>query len=362
MSNSVALLHVSDLHFGEVVDKSGEPLRDADVYNWWASHRLFDGFLGHHYPAISDLEELHELVAGVEGKAFVIVTGDLTRVGSQVEFDTAVDYLSSKIALGGGDDVGLELGSAWHRHAIPGNHDHWPGRRCTAVAGIGCIRGPNPGALAGTLGVYPRPCSVIQIGTSTRLRLFAIDSDDEVDPMSHRRVLARGHFPTQLQHAMRHFSAPKSRGELRGLLMHHSYAHRGYPLGITQHSRRMLESVIAAGAIDLVFTGHKHGTATATHTTAGRAWIELRCGTTTVLSQYPKKLAWLWPRIQQQLGLRKLAENTALVTRLTEVSSGQVRLEAQEWRRKPLKSPAPNGRLETPFEQSGGSFDRVLAV
>ena len=61
-------------------------------------------------------------------RVYTLVTGDLTVRGSRGEFDAAQQYLDGgRYQVREGEFSGLSLGG--RRTLIPGNHDHWGGRR-----------------------------------------------------------------------------------------------------------------------------------------------------------------------------------------------------------------------------------------
>jgi hypothetical protein len=65
------------------------------------------------------------------------VTGDLTAIGKEEEFEMANEFLGATYQPARGGEVGLNVRN-WQQCAIPDNHDHWPGHATIVGA-------PTPG-------------------------------------------------------------------------------------------------------------------------------------------------------------------------------------------------------------------------
>jgi Calcineurin-like phosphoesterase len=125
----LTILHVSDLHIGEVDPASGDALVSPLAARLFSNLTWFDGVLGHHSRGLDDLHRFLIDMRKRDDHPVLVVSGDLTRVGGAIEFDNAADYLSVGLDKSPplGNYVGLGFQS-WRASSIPGNHDHWPGK------------------------------------------------------------------------------------------------------------------------------------------------------------------------------------------------------------------------------------------
>jgi hypothetical protein len=198
MANNLllTLLHISDLHIGDIDPTSGDNVLNAAALAWWQAHRAFDGYLGHTSRALSQLQDLY--LDLVERKPFhVVVTGDLTTTGSAAQYSTVIAYLERHLFdPSTKTSIGLRLGKTGYT-AIPGNHDHWPGAPCTLVRPFTCMLGGPTAAFGATFPVRPIGYVPIDLGKGRTLALYGIDSDDGVQPDSFSRFSARGSFAAQ---------------------------------------------------------------------------------------------------------------------------------------------------------------------
>ncbi|HTV20305.1 MAG TPA: metallophosphoesterase [Polyangiaceae bacterium] len=327
---ALKLLHVSDLHFGEPFGTRGEPLLDATVRDWWVSFPAFDGFLGHTYAALADLEELHAVL----DRPAVVSTGDLTRVGSAGEARQADDYFSGSSFAG--SNIGLRLGPRWVERAIPGNHDHWPGVQPNHPRDMFCMRGApaqgGPLSLLQQSGGYPRTAT-FPLDDGSDLVLCALNTDEDVGHSSLSRVFARGHFVRQCHRAALLLGQrPQSeRREVRGLLIHHSPLVRGYPLAIGPASMLALGALLDDANVQFVLTGHAHRWQVERHNASiwPRDILELRCGSTTSRDVFPDNRLW---RGVSTVTRRRLHRNVAMCHEF-EAYAGGVWLETTVYRR-----------------------------
>ena len=293
----MTLLHVSDLHFGELDPDSGDHPLDAQTLAYWKLNRGFDGYLGHTWRALCALSDLYfELQDGLghEERLHVVVSGDLTTTGRGSQIATALQFLTGTLKHGGSTKIGFGL-SLDDCTIVPGNHDHWPGRRFMMGA-------PTPDFGPAFHVPYPKSGVRIPLGGMCSLVLAQIDSDDEVGHWSKDRLLARGSFVQQclVLEAQLGSSLPN---ELRVLVVHHSTIDRGDPsskLKVDAVSLQALQRLVASSGIKVVLTGHwhfydfLHSSLYAIH--------EARCGTTTVRDYFNG---------------RRLYPNGALVHRLS---------------------------------------------
>jgi 3',5'-cyclic AMP phosphodiesterase CpdA len=302
----LTILQISDLHIGAIDPATGDALISTAAAQLFANFTWFDGVLGHHARALQDLKKFRSDLVDAGEDPLVIVSGDITRVGDGVEFDTANDFLSSQIDLNPphGNYVGLHC-SKWLDTAIPGNHDHWPGR--PVVRG-----GPHP-----TFATYFPPNKLPYVWSRTLangrvLQLIGVNTDADVNPNGHnKRLRAVGSFQSQLARAAPILGAKKSE-DIRVLLMHHSWHKRGPLLSIDRGTRGALNQFFPTHGIQIVLTGHTHKPLHRRFVITAGDILECRCGTTTQHDQIP----YLWRTLFGTFPRRWWSENTLLVHRL----------------------------------------------
>jgi len=263
------IIHISDLH----LSNAGES--DTRVRKLLARRLGIDGLLGHSHVSLCYLDDFLYAKVQEESDICLVVTGDLTATGHEEEFEIANKFLSAEYC-----GVGLNVGD-WIQRAVPGNHDHWPGRPII-------IGRPTPG-LEKYFPDLPYAGPVIQLGNGRQLRFLRIDSDDGVNPYLQERWFAIGSFERQLE-ALSEMLEPLGRNdnEIRVLCLHHSATYRGIHLEANSKSRAALYKFLLRNHIAVVLTGHIHRppwvrTFPATQPMApGRTVvIEAKCGTTT---------------------------------------------------------------------------------
>ena len=114
------MVHISDLHFYHVLEGRNIQQGNAQLPMFISLSTVFDGWLGHHYKALSALDNFWH--REFDGNTLLIVTGDLTANGHVDQFSMANQYLAQR-------SVGRLLGLGrkdWSRLSVPGNHDQWP--------------------------------------------------------------------------------------------------------------------------------------------------------------------------------------------------------------------------------------------
>jgi hypothetical protein len=279
------LVQISDLHIGRI-DAQGDPLiPDAVIKDWWRYSQLFQGLLGHTYRAMAQLEEFY-LDRVAEGLTRLVITGDLTTCGADIEFETARAFLTGGAVLSRERTVGLRAEGAFEL-AIPGNHDHWPGAPT--------LVGDPSNSLWDLFPQRPMTPCIIDLTEQHRLVVLGINTDEDVHPTGPSRVYARGRFASQLDALDRQIEAHERRkGDILVLAMHHSRMHGLFKLGLTASTRKRLSETLESAQIAVILSGHTHEPAIRIERIAGRSssWelLEARCGTTTQLDD-PKVLA-----------------------------------------------------------------------
>jgi len=313
------LLHISDLHFGDRFDGRGSEQLSAKLPPLLSRFSHFDGLLGHHYKALTALHDFCRVFWEQKPEYMLVVTGDLTANGSELQFDLAHGFLGSECPESA---FNLGLGyDNWMNTSIPGNHDQWPGSN--RVLGR-----PTAGLAKYFQTSFPVVGPRFELRRGLSLRFLFVDSDADVGPFGYNRFFARGDFVSQLS-KLRDLLPPPEAGEVRILVIHHSLMptppegdaadptrQNMFPpaLAITNQSRNVVNRFVIEFDIRVILCGHHHvprlshlemsdGTETA-------LVLEARCGTTTQRDKYPYEL-----KIDEN---RKLAPNTLMLHRILE--------------------------------------------
>ena len=301
-------VHVSDLHFGELDAQTGNATLDASTEDWIQQQPWFDGYLGHSGAALRHLQLFFDRIQQDED-AQLIVTGDLTTVGGAVEFDLARRYLEAKNTFFPPLKLGLGV-TTYAQRSIPGNHDHWPGRRATGPLDL--VMFGRPSKPSG----YPGGCpdlTTLQLAGGGRIVFIRVDSDADVHPKGSHRLFARASFRSQLKAARRLLPAPPDPREVRVLLVHHSPSCGTFHLGMSRSMRTALEDFLAQTDTRVVLSGHVHEAQADPRLPVAGRYLEARCGTTTQLDVIPP--GW-------KVRTAPPPSNTLLVHRLTERTPG----------------------------------------
>jgi 3',5'-cyclic AMP phosphodiesterase CpdA len=308
------IFHVSDLHVGEIDADGVTGPPDAAIKRWWGLHKECYGFLGHTFQAMRQLEEF--FADATEGiPATVVVTGDLTTCGADAEFEIATSFLTNVAVFPPRREVGLRVTDLMER-SVPGNHDHWPGKRC--------IIGPRNERLFSVFPDRPFSPQFVHLSETHRLVVFGINTDEDVHGFGPSRLLGRARCLSQLaalEKQLEHCEAQP--GDIRILLLHHSRMHQKSRLGMTAATLDKLNRVIEKWQISVLLSGHLHIPAVRVQRIAGPSvsWdlIEARCGTSLQRDTVPE--TW----IQQGFTAATLEPNNVLVHQIVETEG------ALEW-------------------------------
>lgn len=73
MATLLTLLHISDLHIGDIDLAHGS--LDAVHYEWWRRQSSLDGFLGHRHRALEDVAQRYRDLRRLNPSTFVVMTG-----------------------------------------------------------------------------------------------------------------------------------------------------------------------------------------------------------------------------------------------------------------------------------------------
>lgn len=321
-------VQLSDLHFGK-------PPQGRIAWLKWAIRKLPG--LGVHDEAVT--AAAHRFVKRLQRKqsAEVLMTGDLTASGSHEQFlfgrgflqntgslKLKVDWLRSEGGLGI---------SSWRRGTIPGNHDHWKGDSLWRSR----RRKPHFIHTFPDLPFWQTKCALTN---EVYIRFIGIDTDSDtgsglpalIKPSSlyrgYNRVMARGMFISQLEALGAHLGK-RPEGEIRVLLLHHSWSHtlqqctrwrttpRWYVDNVIDRKSCMaLEELLQVLDIKVLLSGHVH----VSHIEriplpVGKQVLEARCGTSTQLTRASRDQDGHEPlRLQQNA--TGLSQNTILLHQL----------------------------------------------
>jgi hypothetical protein len=366
-------IQISDLHFGDL-GRRGEVVHAVGMKTLWTLCPFFKGLAGHEPRALIDLMDFVEEMRQGDPGIVLLVTGDLTSTGKASQVGRALQFIGAELPPPSARAVGLRTGT-WldeamrggdrtgSRHqAIPGNHDHWPGRVFVSIRAMELAFFWLLGRPQSHMRQWRRHLPFIQQtrfplrGTQVHLRFLALNSDADVGGWGPQRVLARGSFHTQLQRLERELG-PADPNEVRILLLHHSLAYRAdHPpykgptwlsrlwhkcfrpsalgvLEINAASRRLLRRLLGRLEVSVILTGHTHQVHVACdHVLSPKLrriqFLEACCGTTTQLTEVPRK----WPALFDGSEKRKLDPNTLLIHRLF-AENQRIVWKTETWRR-----------------------------
>lgn len=308
----VTLMHISDLHFGEIDPSTGDATVSPVVRRLLANTTLFDGVAGHHARGLQHLEQFWRILRTREPNAEIVVSGDITSCGGSQELGNADAFLSGTLNMPFGP-LGLRF-PGWVRRRIPGNHDHWPGR--PVILGQ-----PNASVASSLLSGYPY-IRTIGRGSGRPIHLIAVNSDSDVRPRGMQRLLAIGSFQTQLVKATAALAKLTEPG-IRVLVIHHSWNRTKGPLSMAAASRGALQQFLDQESISIILTGHMHTplikrfAAGASGSAKWPVW-ECRCGTTTQID----KISYAAKSVLGKFPLRSWPANSLLIHRISEDSAG----------------------------------------
>jgi len=292
MEQLATFVHVSDLHFGHADSQT----HDAKVSEYWKYAPFLDGLLGHEYEACYSLDSFFREMKEKED-AELIITGDFTSWGSDEQFQHSSEFVESKTNFGDPEQFPIGLNAVdFQRRSVPGNHDHFPGHTPFGPLMVG---NPSP-TLWDILKRCPFSDATDTIWNDVRIRFVAVNTDADVRPFSKDRVLAQGHFVSQLEQLDRQLAGADKEKEIRVLILHHckTFEHESRlprhlkMLEVIEPSRKKLSEFIVKNNISVVLSGHVHKPHVSRSTVSnGReevSILEARCGTTTQLTSLPE--------------------------------------------------------------------------
>jgi len=285
----INFVQISDLHIGaNIGNTSGSPIPGLTAHDISLCTAL-----------TQFLDEDVRDIAGVndEEDIPVIINGDITSSGRKVEFDVANTFLLSHHELRRSNQrllVGLDC-QEHLLHSVPGNHDHWQGRRYW----------PNQRGFSREIydefRVAPPSVSPPICDNGVELRIFTVDSCSmfeetllNISPLAnggfskrHKQVL----FRRLVQNTLKEPLAEGCSQRVAAIVCHHPFSRDGVAGPLRDECIGWLVSTAANLGIRIVLTGHTHyswTTIVQKQTQEGFIRVrEVRCPTTL---QYPAKL------------------------------------------------------------------------
>lgn len=254
----ICFAHISDLHFGSKMITGGWQVWRQNPHHLAKCLALPAALMS----AIDDAE-LED-----EDELRVVASGDMTVSGTSDELAIAHSYMRSRpvfARLGAPfDAMGLNMGSA-RLGIIPGNHDHWDGKRATL---------PPYNANLFPDQFRETPWSKVWTSTSSAvtLEIFGIDSNSGWSPSQltaiQRRAggaLALGRIsPAEFTSLEQKLSASYNRQTptVRAIVCHHSlsFHSKGFPttVALEQASIDKLLDLSGRYRVAAILTGHTH--------------------------------------------------------------------------------------------------------
>lgn len=329
MPRLATFLHISDLHIGEFDPLTGDSRISPMAAHVLSKFPIYDGLLGHHAAGLRHLARFTQDLRERENDCALIVTGDLSRWGDHAELTAAQAFITSSVDMQPPhrEQIGLYFGE--NALIIPGNHDHW--------AGVAPPVGATPSCYRHVFHRHRTPSErVIALPNGRKIRFIHVDSDADVNANSWSRLLARGHFVSQLD-ALDASLPAKRQDEVRVLVIHHSRSHTGTVLEITPASRQALDRFLRQQQISVMLTGHTHIPVTRLHPLAHTAGVhELGAGSTTQFDVPPYR----WSPSGRARSELTWHPNTLMVHRLYSKKTA-LKWETETFRRE------PNGFIST---------------
>lgn len=319
-------LQISDLHFGDVDPATGNAKTSQAVRQLAMTYEVFQGSLGHQGQSLIELARYVRKLHTPGERLNLIVTGDYSRCGSDAELQLAYDYIYREIDVRKPRKIKAGL---WFGHhggqmlGVPGNHDQWGGHNSPFSYQVSKF------AASRLSKAYPVVTPGPTIGKRD-VRFLEIDSDADVLPGTLRRILARGHFLSQLtQLGALLGPAGNPKNELRVLVLHHALHHVGKTLRISAPSAAALAAFMANYDVKILLSGHTHRANTAI---VGAGTREICSGSTTQIDAVPRG----WTNLQGNTPTVNFNLNSFVVHRLTPSVGGLIDWSTETVQRKKL--------------------------
>jgi predicted phosphodiesterase len=253
------IIHISDLHIGR---------------EWYPAPALLRGAFAHDPGLCAELQT--EVVALISRRAaraaLVVVSGDLTTLGSHSEFVMALTFLRSRIQESWHLGVGLgpyEIQVL----AVPGNHDHAQDTSWSHLA-----QRADPSVYTSFLPLGKEWLKTFRDG-GLCLEILGIDSCGS----KNLQVFAQGGIDpgslTKLTNELRVAASIPAQARLRLLICHHSPGSLTFG-AFHPISAGLVQAFCARERIHFVLTGHTHDHHLPAPRTVHTMGMELRCGTT----------------------------------------------------------------------------------
>jgi hypothetical protein len=195
-----------------------------------------------------------------------IVSGDFARTGTQSEFYLTYEFLNKEwsfIHLNRNDTCGLRIGGTngglW---SVPGNHDHWNGRRFPAPP-------YNLGVFPDFFKPTPERYVVPIPGNRFVLELFTVDSNEGLRHHSQNQFangLLSSTELTTLERQLRESKTDQAndkdkRPYVRAIICHHGFTNHGGLMSagpLDPQSAQALLTIAHRHDVTAILTGHTH--------------------------------------------------------------------------------------------------------
>lgn len=194
----------------------------------------------------------------------LVVTGDVSRSGTEAEFRIARAYLHGERRTNTLERWGIE--SNGKPLEIPGNHDHWDGVMFAGSSFTAFQRAFNPAILAidpnesAYFESHPWPRTLE--GVDLAIEFYGIDTQSGFGP-SESNLLARGAISgghlTDLDRLLGETGTREDKVIVRALMAHHPLEADAFGAGMLDTtSMRSLERRLLDHRFDAVLVGHQH--------------------------------------------------------------------------------------------------------
>lgn len=255
--DQIPIVHISDLHFSDRMTNN--------QFGWFEGYRPHDVQLCKGLTnVVEHIKYLWDLQEGESPR--LIVTGDLTSSGRESEFAVAHSFIMSRwrLQLAGPEKWAGQHVSEGDLATVPGNHDHWFGRRVPPSA-------YNGGIIEDHFERTPWRKVWASSGGGFELEIFGVDSNSGLaGQWQNWPAIGRiqkeelNELEWRLEESDRTHS-PKSVRRVRAILTHHSLSYRGgLPKRIfsvcelEEESRDRLLEIAAKYKVAAILTGHIH--------------------------------------------------------------------------------------------------------
>ncbi len=257
----ILLVHFSDIHFGS--DFVGTKKRILGL----SGHELL---LCAHLRAVTRRQGrftvANDFNVPAEERLHFVLSGDLTRVGSDNDFCLAYQWLLDRWSLynlvNRPQPFGLEIPPA-DLYSVPGNHDQWDGKSPGPTNWLS-PKSYNPNLVPAWLRPTPWRSAIASTEGDFVLDLFGVDSNSGL-PGGRGNLFAEGAISNRqlmmLEREMRQSIADEKNDKIprmRAIVCHHSFQGQGATAGLRPNSVVQLTRLAYTYNAAAILTGHMH--------------------------------------------------------------------------------------------------------